>query len=237
MRKNPPRGKNSGGRAKNRASAIVTTNPCAGTLVVPVMGVANAFAAPFSCLAWGDLVMKLARRLFLSLVMIACAAPIASAKDHVLKGENTTLKFVGSKKDGKHSGQFPKLEGKIEMPGDDATKAKITLTIDMTALTSDNPMLTAHLKNADFFEVKKYPEAKFVSTKIEVTGDHEYKITGDLTLRGKTAPITFPLKFVEKDGEHLLKGEWKLERSKWGITYGKGMINDEVDMSVEIKLE
>lgn len=180
--------------------------------------------------------MKLARRLLLACFAVAMLAPVAFAEDHKLTGENTTLKFVGSKKDGKHTGQFPKLEGSIVTDGDDHSKTKLTLTIDMTALTSDDAKLTSHLKNADFFEVKKYPEAKFVSTKVEVKGDHEYVITGDLTLHGKTAPITFPLKMEEKDGGHTLTGAWKIDRTKWGITYGKGMINDEVDMSVSIKL-
>jgi polyisoprenoid-binding protein YceI len=180
--------------------------------------------------------MKLARRLLLAFFAVALVAPTAFAEDHKLSGENTTLKFVGSKKDGKHTGQFPKLEGSIVTDGADHSKTKLTLTIDMTALTSDDAKLTGHLKNADFFEVKKYPEAKFVSTKVEVKGDHEFVITGDLTLHGKTAPITFPLKMEEKDGGHTLTGAWKLDRTKWGITYGKGMINDEVDMSVSIKL-
>lgn len=180
--------------------------------------------------------MKLARRLLLALVALTLIAPVASAADHKLSGENTVLKFTGSKKDGKHTGQFPKLEGAIAMEGDDPTKAKLSVNIDMTALTSDNPMLTGHLKNADFFEVKKYPSAKFESTKVEVTGDHEYKVTGDLTMHGKTAAITFPLKLSEKEGVKTLAGEWKLDRTKWGISYGKGMINDEVEMSVSIKL-
>lgn len=181
--------------------------------------------------------MKLARRLLLALFALALAAPVASAVDHKLSGENTTLKFVGSKKDGKHEGQFPKLEGTIAVDEADHTKTKLSLTIDMNGLTSDDPKLTNHLKNADFFEVKKYPTAKFASTKVEVKGEHEYVITGDLTLHGKTAPITFPLKLEEKDGAHVLSGAWKLDRTKWGITYGKGMINDEVDMSVSIKLQ
>jgi polyisoprenoid-binding protein YceI len=181
--------------------------------------------------------MKLARRLLLALFAFALVAPVATAADHKLSGENTTLKFVGSKKDGKHEGRFPKLEGTIAVDEADKSKSKITLTIDMSALTSDNPMLTNHLKAADFFEVKKYPEAKFASTKVEVKGEHEFVVTGDLTLRGKTASITFPLKLSEKDGAPVLSGEWKLERSKWGISYGKGMINEEVDMSVHIKLQ
>lgn len=180
--------------------------------------------------------MKLARRFLIAFFALALVVPAASAADHKLSGENTTLKFTGSKKDGKHSGQFPKLEGAIAMEGDDATKAKITLTIDMTALTSDNPMLTGHLKNADFFEVKKYPDAKFASTKVEVKGDHEYLVTGDLTMHGKTAAISFPLKLSDKDGAKTLSGEWKLKRSNWGISYKLADINDEVDMSVSIKL-
>jgi polyisoprenoid-binding protein YceI len=180
--------------------------------------------------------MKLARRLMLACFAVALAVP-AFAADHKLSGENTTLKFVGSKKDGKHEGQFPKLEGTISVNEEDHSKTKISLTIDMTALTSDDPKLTGHLKNADFFEVKKYPTAKFESTKVEIKAEHEYLVTGDLTLHGKTASISFPLKLEEKDGGHTLSGKWKLDRTKWGITYGKGMINDEVDMSVNINLK
>lgn len=181
--------------------------------------------------------MKLARRLLLSLFALALVAPVASAADHKLSGENTTLKFVGVKSDGKHEGQFPKLEGTIAVDEADHSKTKISLTIDMTALTSDDPKLTEHLKNPDFFEVKKYPTAKFESKKVEVKAEHEYVVTGDLTLHGKTSSISFPLKLEEKDGGHVLSGKWKLDRTKWGITYGKGKINDEVDMSVNIKLQ
>lgn len=179
--------------------------------------------------------MKLARRFLLVCGILAAVGSPSLAVEHKLTGENTTIKFVGSKKDGKHEGAFPKLTGSIVMDGD-ASKAKLNVTIDMTALTSDNPMLTGHLKNADFFEVKKYPEAKFVSTKVEEK-DGVYNVTGDLTLHGKTAPITFPVKLTKTDDSATLTSEFKLKRSEWGITYGKGMINEEVDMSFTIKLK
>lgn len=180
--------------------------------------------------------MKLARRFLLACFAVAMLAPVTFAEDHKLSGENTTLKFVGSKSDGKHEGQFPKLEGNIAVDEADHSKTKLSLTIDMTALTSDDPKLTEHLKNADFFEVKKYPTAKFESKKVEVKAEHDYVVTGDLTMHGKTSSVTIPLKLEEKDGGHVLSGKWKIDRTKWGITYGKGKINDEVDLSVSIKL-
>jgi polyisoprenoid-binding protein YceI len=75
----------------------------------------------------------------------------AIAKEYKLTGKNTKIEFLGTKPDGKHKGSFPKLTGTFDAP-DDLTKSKITVTIDMDALESDDPKLTGHLKSPDFFE-------------------------------------------------------------------------------------
>src|SRR5258708_794836 len=77
----------------------------------------------------------------------------AVAAEFELTGENTKVEFVGTKADGKHTGSFPKLTGTFDVPSD-VTKTKISVTIDMEALESDDPKLTGHLKSPDFFETK-----------------------------------------------------------------------------------
>jgi polyisoprenoid-binding protein YceI len=98
---------------------------------------------------------------------------------------------------------------------------------------SDDAKLTTHLKSPDFFEVKKFPQAKFVTTKVVRVG-LENKVTGDLTMHGKTKSVTFPINF-----KHTLQGlnadaTLKIDRTQWGITYGKGMIDDEVAIVISI---
>ena len=74
------------------------------------------------------------------------------------------------------------------------------MTIETDSLYSDNAKLTAHLKSPDFFDVKTNPKAKFVSTKVEKDG-HKYKVTGELTLNGKTKEISFPAKITARAAE------------------------------------
>lgn len=158
---------------------------------------------------------------------------VASAADYKLTGENTTVKFVGSKADGSHEGGFKKVSGTFEAPAD-LTKGKVAVTIDMDSCWSDNEKLTGHLKAPDFFEVKRYPEAKFVSTAITKTAQG-YDVTGDLTLHGKTNSITFPAQIEQTTTGVELTSKFDLPRSQWGITYGAGKINENVKISLAVK--
>ena len=90
------------------------------------------------------------------------------------------------------------------------------------------------MKNADFFDVKKYPTATFESTKIEKVSDTEIKFHGKLTMLGKTEEIVVPAKVDASDEKIQIVANFKLDRTKWGMSYGKGKINDEVDMIAEL---
>jgi polyisoprenoid-binding protein YceI len=150
---------------------------------------------------------------------------------------NTKIEWVGTKPDGRHTGGFDKFSGAVELAGDDVTKAKVTVEIDANSITSDNPKLTAHLKNPDFFEVATYPTAKFVTTAIQPAdgkaGTHT--ITGDLTLHGQTKSISFPAKVALTADAFSLDSEFKINRTDFGMSYGKGKIHDDVTLKVAVK--
>lgn len=159
----------------------------------------------------------------------------AIAKEHKLTGKNTKIEFLGTKSDGKHKGSFPKLTGTFDAP-DDLTKSKITVTIDMDALESDDPKLTGHLKSPDFFETKKYPEAKFVSKTIKADKE-EFVVTGELTMHGKKKEISFPAKITNTAGAAGLEAEFSINRSDWGITYGAGKVDEAVKLTVYLNTD
>jgi polyisoprenoid-binding protein YceI len=173
--------------------------------------------------------------LLLSAALVS--APALRAEDHKLSGENTTVKFTGSKKDGKHEGTFKKLDGTLSLAGADVSKAKLTVTSDVNSMTTDAEKLTGHLKSPDFFNAKKFPEAKFVSKTI--TGDKEkgYTVTGDLTMLGKTSTVTFPAKTTVADGTTTVSAQFPIKRSEWGMTYSLDKVNDEVQLALEVKLK
>ena len=169
--------------------------------------------------------------LFVTASLITAAS--LGAAEFKLSGDNTAVKFVGSKKDGKHVGSFPKLAGTFTVDGD-VTKAKLEVTLDVEALTTDTAKLTGHLKSPDFFDAKRFVEAKFVSKSIKA-GAEGYVVAGDLTLHGVTHPLSFPAKIAVADGALTVSSAFDLNRHEWGISYGKGNVNDLVKMTIEVK--
>lgn len=172
------------------------------------------------------------------LTVIAFSTAAVRAADHALTGENTTVKFTGTKKDGKHDGAFPKVEGKLALDSADVSKSKLEVTLDVNAMTTDSEKLTSHLKSPDFFDAAKHPTAKFVSTSIK-PGDEKgtYTISGNLTMLGKTHAVTFPAKVAEADGTSTVTGQFEIDRNNWGMTYGKGKVDAAVKISLEVKLK
>lgn len=177
-------------------------------------------------------------RFLIGLAAVAVGAVAAFAADtkYTLDGDNTKIEWTGTKKDGKHVGGFKKVSGTLTSDGDPA-KAKLEVSIETDSLYSDDDKLTGHLKSKDFFDVKTNPTATFKASKIEKDGkdDGKYKVTGDLTLNGKSKEITFPATVSEKDGTFTLSAEFKIDRTDYGIKYGAGMIDNDVALKVSVK--
>jgi len=145
-------------------------------------------------------------------LMLAPALTIAA--DFPLNEKNTTVKFVGSKPKGKHDGGFKSVSGNASVDNNDLTSLKISLDIDTKSLYSDNDKLTKHLQSPDFFGVENNPKAKFVSTKVEKSGDN-YKITGELTMLGKTKSIDFPATLAVGADGLTVSASFTIDRTQW----------------------
>ena len=123
--------------------------------------------------------------------------------------------------------RFDKKSGSVQF--DKAAKTgKVEVALDMTSVNSGTPAFNKHLQSADIFNVEKFPEAKFVSDKFVFNGDKLKEVTGQLTLLGKTAPITIKAnKFTCYESPMLQKrevcgGDFEatIDRTQWGLDYG-----------------
>ena len=173
------------------------------------------------------------RKVFLSLsLMVVCSVPAFGQTLKVDK-EKSKITFVGKKPDGKHEGGFKVFssEAKVDMDSPDKSSLNIEITTD--SIWSDNEMLTAHLKNADFFDIKKYPKIKFESTKVKVE-DKKVTILGKMTMLDKTVEVEIPATSEVDEKTLKLTADFKIDRTKWGMVYGKGKVDDEVALKVEL---
>ena len=149
--------------------------------------------------------------------------------------EGSKLLFVGSKVTGSHDGGFNTFKGTVKMSG--GVPTAMALTIDMTSVFTDAAKLTGHLKGSDFFDIAKHPETKFASTAIKAApanSKHTHDVTGNLTLRGATKEITFPI-VVGAQGAKV-SGEFSINRKDFGILYA-GKADDLIRDNVLVKID
>lgn len=166
------------------------------------------------------------------LVGLACAAALMvgsapAAETLKLDAERSKIEFVGKKKDGQHDGGFKKFQAKAAADLENPKQGQLEITIDANSLWSDDDKLTNHLKNPDFFDVRKFPRIVFKGTDL-VTNDEGTKIVGDLQMLGKTVKQEVPAKVVVTDKTITINAEFKLDRSRWGMNYGAGNIENDV---------
>ena len=140
------------------------------------------------------------------------------------------------------SGSLKSFEAEVETQGEDFTTAQINLSANMASISTNNDQRDAHLRNSDFFEVEKYPELKFTSTKLEKIDSDTFALFGDLTLKGVTRPVKLNVEFngVTKDpwgGERagfVVTG--KINRSDWGINFNAALETGGVVLSEEVRI-
>jgi polyisoprenoid-binding protein YceI len=146
-------------------------------------------------------------------------------------------------------GHFAEFTGEVELADEaDPTTARGNFTFQAASLDSGNADRDNHLRSDDFLGADKYPQVTFQSTGIEKTGDHTYKVTGDLTIRETTRPIT-----LDVDVEGQLVDPWgnervgvtargKINRKDWGLNWnmaleaGGVLVSDIVNLVAEVAL-
>jgi polyisoprenoid-binding protein YceI len=93
------------------------------------------------------------------------------------------------------TGEFKTFDATMEAENEDFSDAKISFEADTDSISTNQEQRDAHLKGDDFFNAAQYPKMSFVSSKFEKTGEGEYQLTGNLTIREVTRPVTLNVEF------------------------------------------
>jgi polyisoprenoid-binding protein YceI len=152
-----------------------------------------------------------------------------------INADNSKISFVGThkapKKPDPRTGYFTQFSGKLVVDEASKTLKSAEVDIETASLRTQFDKLTDHLKSPDFFEVREYPKAAFVSTKIEAgDGANQVKVEGKLTLHGVTKDITFPATVQIDGGAITVTAKFDFNRTD----YGMSLLTDSVDDKVSI---
>ncbi|WP_341843562.1 YceI family protein [Chitinophaga caseinilytica] len=172
------------------------------------------------------------------------AAPVAFKVD----GAKSKVAWLAKKVTGSHNGSISISGGDLQVDG--STLKGGSFTIDTRSMTVEdikdangNARLLNHLKSDDFFSVEKHPNATFTITSAKKKSGNEYDITGNLTIKGITQPITFPASVVVNGNQLNAKAAITIDRTKFDIKYrsksffenlGDKTIYDDFTIDVEL---
>ena len=182
----------------------------------------------------------------IGLTLMSFTAAITAQTDFTILASKSNVKWTGYKPGGQHKGTVDVKSGSFAMDGDIIQSGSVV--IDMTSLKvtdSESQKLYNHLRGEDFFNVKEFKTSTLViksskSVNADSNGNHTLEITGDMTILGKTQPITFKAVNTAKTDNYMFYStNLSIDRTKFGITYkssmlGDAMINDDFDLAIKL---
>lgn len=141
------------------------------------------------------------------------------------------------------NGSFERYDGSIFADKEDFSDLRIELTIDASSINTANEKRDRHLRSADFFDVEKFPEIQFKSTGVKITGDHTFKLEGDLTMHGVARKVSLDCKLggVIKDPYGRTRAGFSIHgmvnRKDFGLTWNNTLESGGVVVSDEVTIE
>lgn len=138
---------------------------------------------------------------------------------------------------------FNRFDTKLVLDSGNPENSTIEVTIDASSIDSRVSDFNEHLNGSDFFNTAEYPTITFKSTKVEATGENSFAVTGDLTIRGTTKPVTLATT-INKAANHPMRNvptvgvsaSAKLLRSAWDLGAYVPAVSDEIELSIEVEL-
>lgn len=145
------------------------------------------------------------------------------------------------------TGNFTKFDGTMEASKEDFSDAVISFEADTASISTNNEQRDAHLKSEDFFSAEKFPKLTFSSTELKKISDEDYKLIGDLTIRGVTKKVELDVEYggstTDPYGQFKVGFEinGKINRKDYGLVWsavteaGSVMVSDEVKLQLSVQ--
>jgi polyisoprenoid-binding protein YceI len=143
-------------------------------------------------------------------------------------------------------GTFREVEGTLSLDESEPTRSSATIRVATGSLDTANQQRDGHLRSADFFDAENHPWLEFRSTTIEHVRGDDYRITGDLTIRETTRPITFDATllgfYTGMQGQRRvgIAARTKINRKDWGLNWnvaleaGGWLVGEDIKIEVEV---
>jgi polyisoprenoid-binding protein YceI len=169
--------------------------------------------------------------------------------DYVIDPAHTRIGFVA-----RHAmltkvrGSFTEFEGKVHLDERSPAQSSAQIVIEVRSINTGNTDRDGHLRSNDFFAMDDFPEITFTSTEAEKLGDEDFRLTGDLTVKGVTKPVTVDFEYQgsAKDPFGNLRagfeGKAIINRKDFGVSFnapletGGVLVGDKITLEFDVSL-
>lgn len=170
----------------------------------------------------------------------ALSLHVGDGKYFIIDTKQSVVTWEGSSVQGSHSGYVYISKGELMIENGQLTGGTVEVkmnTIEDESHRSDNNLIK-HLKDADFFDVEKFPFSTIAITGAESTNTEIKRVTGNLTIKGITHEVTFPAKMTVEDGIFKANGKLVIDRTLWDVRYNSGKFYDNLaDRTISDSIE
>ncbi|HLT98473.1 MAG TPA: YceI family protein [Burkholderiaceae bacterium] len=176
---------------------------------------------------------------FAPLALVAAvgfAGATQAATYTTLDPEASSLAFGYSQMNVKMDGSFGELQAP-ELQFDPAApeSAKVRIEVALASIDAGYPDANAELKKDEWLAMNQHPVATFTSSAVKSIGDGRYEVTGELSVKGNSRPVTVPFSFKEEAGKGVFEGSFPLQRADFGIGEGQwkdfSIVANEIEVS------
>jgi len=140
-------------------------------------------------------------------------------------------------------GSFNEFEGSGYFDAENPVNSSLELTIQAASIDTRNADRDGHLRGNDFFDMETYPQITFVSTSVEHVDDSNYRVTGDLTIKGVTKPVSVDFEYTGTAIDPFqnqrigFEGKTTVNRKDWGVNWNAALEAGGVLVSEKVTLE
>ncbi|MGH7271643.1 MAG: YceI family protein [Polyangiaceae bacterium] len=143
-------------------------------------------------------------------------------------------------------GHFTKWTAEIAFDSADPSRSSVDVSIDVASIDTREEKRDAHLRSADFFDAEKFPKMTYKSRKVEGAGKH-YTVTGDLTIRGTTRPVTLQVEELGRGKDPwgnervAFSAKGAIERAEFGLKWNQALeaggvlVGEKVDIEIDVE--
>lgn len=157
------------------------------------------------------------------------------ASDWVVAYETSSIGFVATYDEIPFEGRFGDFSARIRFDPGTLADASFEVTVNIASVDTDSPDRDEGMLEAEWFDAGRHPQARFSSSRIErLTGENEYAVKGDLTIKDTTRPVAATFLWTQAGPSAHLKGSADVKRGDFGIGSGDWEEDDTIGFDVRI---